>query len=186
MFPFTLILTNHTICRTTNNMNLYLLTFSYLCYIVHLSLSKEVNKFWLWKGSCVKCKSLKMAMKVFFCENFGNSFGKFPFYQNMWKGSATKHTNPHKSEQIHIKHLLDEDGNHIYNCPLDEWRHRDGMGGAQFWETFQCDICIFRSMFKRDPMKSNKMRNTYKLLEAWSYIQSGQESHPSSQQTSNP
>ena len=38
----------------------------------------------------------------------------------------------------------------MYDCPSDERRFKQGMDGAQFMTSFQCDICVFRLLFKRN------------------------------------
>ena len=89
-----------------------------------------------------------MGMKALFCANFGHSLGDFPICRNTWCGSCYR---SHSCDQFHINHLLDEDGNDIYDCPSDRDRYKIGVDGAQFLITFQCDICIFRLLFRRDP-----------------------------------
>ena len=47
---------------------------------------------------------------------------------------------------------MDDDGLPMYEDADDEQRYKVGCDGAQFMIPFQCDLCIFRSLFKRDPM----------------------------------
>ena len=49
---------------------------------------------------------------------------------------------------------MDEDGSPIYDCESDEFRYKRGIDGAQFMIPFQCDLCIFRLLFKRNPTKT--------------------------------
>jgi hypothetical protein len=46
---------------------------------------------------------------------------------------------------------LDEDGVPLYNKPSDKFRYKVGTNGAHLIVPFQCDLCIFRTLFKRDP-----------------------------------
>lgn len=66
----------------------------------------------------------------------------------MWCGSCYQAP---ENDSFHINHLLDEDGNDIYDCLSDARRYKEGIDGAQFVTTFQCDICIFHLLFKRKP-----------------------------------
>ena len=56
-----------------------------------------------------------------------------------------------KHDSFHISTLLDEDRLPIYDCPSDERRYKEGIDGAQFIVPFQCDLCIFRLLFKQNP-----------------------------------
>ena len=56
-----------------------------------------------------------------------------------------------KSDKFHINQNTDEDGIPIYDCPSDKHRYNVGIQGAQFMVPFQCDLCIFRLLFKRNP-----------------------------------
>ena len=54
-------------------------------------------------------------------------------------------------DRFHINKHLDEDGNEIYDCESDKGRYLEGIDGAHLMCTFQCDVCVFRSLFKRSP-----------------------------------
>ena len=56
-----------------------------------------------------------------------------------------------KSDKFHINQNKDEDGNFIYDDPSDAHRYNVGILGTQFMVPFQCDLCVFRLLFKRNP-----------------------------------
>jgi hypothetical protein len=55
------------------------------------------------------------------------------------------------SDRFHINENLDEDGNPQYDCKSDESRFKQGIDGAQLMTPFQCDLCVFRTLYKRNP-----------------------------------
>ena len=42
----------------------------------------------------------------------------------------------------------------MYEDVTDESRFKVGMDGGHLLTTFQCDLCVFRTLFKRDPMRT--------------------------------
>ena len=54
-------------------------------------------------------------------------------------------------DKFRINEPKDEDGLPMFEDEEDEQRYKVGCDGAQFLIPFQCDLCIFRSLFKRDP-----------------------------------
>ena len=51
-----------------------------------------------------------------------------------------------------INEPLDDNGLPMYEDNDDEQRYKVGVDGAQFMVPFQCDLCIFRTLFKRNPL----------------------------------
>lgn len=39
----------------------------------------------------------------------------------------------------------------MYDCDSDKARFKEGIDGAHLIAPFQCDLCIFRTLWKRDP-----------------------------------
>ena len=46
---------------------------------------------------------------------------------------------------------MDEDGEEMYDSEIDKRRYCVGVDGAHLMLPFQCEICMFRSLFLRDP-----------------------------------
>ncbi len=53
-------------------------------------------------------------------------------------------------DKFFINEPLDDDGMPMYEDDEDEQRYKVGCNGAQFMMPFQCDTCVFRSLYKRD------------------------------------
>jgi hypothetical protein len=56
-----------------------------------------------------------------------------------------------ESDKFQVNKLLDEDGVEMYDCESDRDRYNKGVDGAHVIIPFQCNICIFRTLWKRDP-----------------------------------
>ena len=56
-----------------------------------------------------------------------------------------------ESDDFHINQRVDEDGNDMYDCASDLSRHKTGIDGSHLMTPFQCDLCIFRNLYKRNP-----------------------------------
>jgi hypothetical protein len=56
-----------------------------------------------------------------------------------------------ESDNFQINELRDEDNRLMYDCESDANRYKRGINGAQLMIPFQCDLCIFRTLFKRNP-----------------------------------
>ena len=54
-------------------------------------------------------------------------------------------------DRFQINEPIDEDGNSMFDCESDKLRYNVGMDGAHLMTPFQCDLCVFRTLFKRDP-----------------------------------
>ena len=59
---------------------------------------------------------------------------------------------------------MDEDGIPMYEKADDEFRYTHGIDGAHLIVTFQCDICIFRTLFNRDPIESHDDKDSLKTI----------------------
>ena len=42
----------------------------------------------------------------------------------------------------------------MFDCPSDQHRYKIGIKGSNLMVPFQCDICIFRLLFKRNPTQT--------------------------------
>ena len=59
-----------------------------------------------------------------------------------------------ESDRFVINQPVDEDGVLMYDEECDKNRYCIGIDGAQFMNPFQCDLCIFRTLFNRDPTQT--------------------------------
>ena len=58
-----------------------------------------------------------------------------------------------KSDNFHINELTDEDGTRMYDCESDRLRYKVGIDGAHLVSPFQCDLCLFRTLYARNPRR---------------------------------
>ena len=58
-----------------------------------------------------------------------------------------------KLDKSHIDEPSDDDGAVMYNDESDEHGHKIGIDGAHLMLPFQCDLCLFRTLFLRNPRK---------------------------------
>jgi hypothetical protein len=56
-----------------------------------------------------------------------------------------------ESDNFHVNKRVDDDGNIMSDISSDQDRYRIGIDGSQFMTPFQCDLCLFRNLFKRNP-----------------------------------
>ena len=54
-------------------------------------------------------------------------------------------------DKCRINQALDEDGRPMHDCASDAIRYKIGIDGAHLMLPFQCDLCLFRTLFKRNP-----------------------------------
>ena len=66
----------------------------------------------------------------------------------IWRGSFyLKGT----SGIFQVNDPMDEDGNLLYDCESDAFRYKVGMDGAHLVGPFQRDLCVFRTLYHRNP-----------------------------------
>jgi hypothetical protein len=122
--------------------------FTYLCNLALLGLLEDPDQFWWWKGNCVVCRKQKQGIKALFCANFSTSQEGYPPCKKVWCRSCYRRA---ESDNFQINELKDEDNRPMYDCKSDAERYKCGIDGAQFMTPFQCDLCIFRNLYKRNP-----------------------------------
>ena len=134
-------------------MSHYLLHYTYHFYIASLGHTGDPNQFWLWKGNCAVCQKPKQGLKELFCANFCHSQGKFPPCKKVWCGECYQ---KHTSDRFEVQEELDEDGYKVMDDDSKLPRYSYGVDGAHLMTTFQCDLCIFRKLQKRNPVVTSK------------------------------
>lgn len=83
-----------------------------------------------------------------FCANFCFSLGGYPSCLKVWwRGCYQKE----KLDRFHINQPLDKDRNLMYNDEWDQNHYCAGLDDAQSMLPFQCDLCMFHTLFNRDP-----------------------------------
>lgn len=70
----------------------------------------------------------------------------------MWCGECYERD---EKDKFVINEPVDDEGHPIYDNPVDVHRYKRGTNGAHLVQPFQCDLCIFRNLFKRDPVNIN-------------------------------
>ena len=46
---------------------------------------------------------------------------------------------------------MDEDDDLLYDCKIYAYRYKVGMDGAHLMGNLQCDLCVFCTMYRRNP-----------------------------------
>ena len=67
-----------------------------------------------------------------------------------WCGSCYRQA---ESDNFQINQLKDEDGNVVYDCESDKDRYKVGIDGSHLMTNFQCDVCVFRTLYQRNPRR---------------------------------
>eukprot|EP00980_Cylindrotheca_fusiformis_P023557 scaffold10595_cov116-Cylindrotheca_fusiformis.AAC.1 len=104
--------------------------------------------FWKdWSANCEVCQKVVKNGGGIFCANYANERGSFKPCLKAWCGGC--YSVPPGNE-FPIRRPVDEDG--LENlAPGDEHRFCRGRNGDFMMTPFQCDLCHFRNIQKRDP-----------------------------------
>ena len=54
-------------------------------------------------------------------------------------------------DNFHINQMVDDDGNDLLDCEVDLDRYKVGIDGSHLMTPFQCDLCVFRNLYGRNP-----------------------------------
>eukprot|EP00956_Cyclotella_meneghiniana_P043382 scaffold267197_cov149-Cyclotella_meneghiniana.AAC.1 len=110
------------------------------------------TNFMSWKGTCRGCGKVRKNGAGLFCSNFLMQRGSFPPCMNVWCGECYKaHPNDPfpvqepPEEEDGIEDLVKEKG--AFKCGRD--------GDYLMGIPFECDLCHFRNVTKRDPELTN-------------------------------
>jgi hypothetical protein len=102
-----------------------------------------------WEGNCARCGKKVLEMQDLFCANFAFSRGPFTPCRKAWCGTCYR---PRTLVSFFINEPEDEDG-FVWVKKGDEKRFRVARSGDNLISHFQCDLCVFRNIHKRDPSK---------------------------------
>jgi hypothetical protein len=110
----------------------------------------ETTAFWTWRGPCGKCGHLCQGMSGLFCANFAHVQLHWKPCRSVWHGSCYV---PHALDHFYCNVITDEDG-FDWRPPESLSRFRVARDGDHLLTPFQCDLCCFRNLQKRDPVAS--------------------------------
>jgi hypothetical protein len=86
-------------------------------------------------------------MKGLFCANFASDRSGWKACKSVWCGSC--YTPP---EQVKFyRHEIKDEGGFHWVRPRDVNRHLSARDGDHLVTPFQCDVCVFRNLHKRNP-----------------------------------
>ena len=86
-----------------------------------------------------------------FCANYSSQRGSFPPCKNCWCAGCFT---PVGNQPFPIKRTLDEDGIEIKRGD-DDLRFLRGRDGDHLMTPYQCELCHFRNIQKRDPVQGD-------------------------------
>jgi len=95
-----------------------------------------------------------------FCGNFSSSRENWTACNQVWCGRCYKALD---NGEFPIAKPTDEDGNTI-NDPEEDARYMEARNGDNLLTPFQCDLCHFRNVMKRDPAGSPQDVRILKLI----------------------
>jgi len=85
-----------------------------------------------------------------FCANFATPRLHWTACRSVWHGRCYT---PHPAEHFYYHVVTNEDG-FDWRPPEALTRYKEGRDGDHLLTTFQCDICCFRNLQRRDPIPS--------------------------------
>jgi hypothetical protein len=100
-----------------------------------------------WQGNCARCGKRVPPMQGLFCANFASSRGPFPPCRKAWCGGCYR---PRTLISFFMNEPEDEDG-FVWIKKGDKGRFRVARNGDNMITHFQCDLCCFRNIHKRNP-----------------------------------
>ena len=101
-------------------------------------------------GNCEVCGKVKRDLRGVFCANFASSRGCWKACRSVWCGECYK---KHPDDKFHRFRQTDESG--FKWCRSgDEERYEVARDGDFLMTTFQCDLCVFRNLKQRSPIRN--------------------------------
>ena len=129
-------------------MNLSSLLFVFLLYLTTLGNYGIHPGFANWQGFCDECGAMVKVPKGIFCGNFAHPRGVWPACRKAWCGRCYK-ADPTLTFQIAKP---ENDRGNVWQKKEDEERFLIGRNGDSLCQPFQCDLCWFRNLKRRDPI----------------------------------
>jgi hypothetical protein len=131
------------------NLNLCSSMFACRMFRADLGSLNEVNYWTNFEGLCRKptCRRYLRAKDGLFCANFYSQRGSFARCQSAWCPDCYVGTG---HVEFPITKQLDQDGVNI-TSPGDETRFKVARAGDHLMTPFQCELCHFHNIYKRDP-----------------------------------
>ena len=112
-----------------------------------LSNLKIAPEFWNWEGNCGRCGKRIQSTQGTFCCNFAAQRGPWTPCRKAWCGSCYR---PRTEVTFYTQLPEDEDGNSWLKRG-DQNRFKHATNGEHMITHFQCDLCHFQNMVKRNP-----------------------------------
>jgi hypothetical protein len=111
--------------------------------------SREPKNFAEWSGNCASCGKRIQPMQGIFCASFSFSRGPFPPCGKTWCANGYV---PKTLVSFYTYEPEDDDG-FVWLKKRDEKRFHTARNGDNLLTHFQCDLCVFRNVHKRDPTR---------------------------------
>ena len=92
----------------------------------------------------------KKNLKALFCAKLSHSHDGYTACKMVWCGICYIKVT---LDRIQVNYPMDEYGNLIYDCKSDASRYKVGMYGSHLMGTFQWDLCVFRTLYHRNPIQ---------------------------------
>jgi|SaaInl85LU_5_DNA_1037374.scaffolds.fasta_scaffold15347_4 hypothetical protein len=113
----------------------------------------EQENFLSWQGACVHCGKIRRAGVGLFCSNFLLQRGTFPpcACVNVWCGECYEEDVQDPFPRLQGLEEREEESDVLLQDEVEKNRYRRGRNGDRLMTTFECDLCHFRNLNKRDP-----------------------------------
>ena len=134
-------------------MNHSLLLSLFLLFLLDLGRLGIAPSFWTWQGNCGECGKMVKNPKGIFCANFVHSRGPWPPCHQAWCGKCYKASVDYN---FHID-LPENDFGNVHRKKKDEKHFLVGHNGDHLIQPFQCDLCWFRNLTRRNPCGDNEV-----------------------------
>lgn len=118
------------------------------------------ENFMSWKGMCRGCGKVRRNGAGVFCSNFLMPRGSFPPCRNVWCGDCYV---PHPNDPFPVQDLPEEDEGIEVPVNNDHANARGRDGDHLMGVPYECDLCQFRNVKRRNPILSNES-DGYTLL----------------------
>jgi hypothetical protein len=132
-------------------LNRVSLAFAFRSYTTGLGSSEEPRDYWHLKGQCDVCGKTGTPLSLLACANFSTRRGSFAPCRKMW---CAKCYTSDPDVSFYIKQPEDDEGV-VWKRRKDTERFTKARRGDHVVCPFQCDLCIFRLLKKRDPDPSS-------------------------------
>jgi hypothetical protein len=123
----------------------------------------DTGEFHELDSSCAKCGKIQRAGHSLFCRNFLLGRATFPLCRNVWSGECYRESSNGRFPRLdNLGETINANDLEIEVSPT-LGRYRCGRNGDHLMGVpFECNLCLFRNVCKREPEFKNK-RNQFTL-----------------------